>query len=121
MDIAAEIIRAFTCDSEFMKLIALAEMQYVNNIEVCNELAEMKISNMLFDGLDAFSVYNAAARSLEFSAPTVYDTSVSSLLYDQTKKYGKGEINRNEAIYNFRLNVWKKYGELTTQPQKNGA
>ena len=117
-DIAAGIIRAFTCDSDFMRLIALAEMQYVNNSEVCDELAGMKIPNMLFDGLDAFSVYNAAARSLEFPSPGVYDSSVSGMLFDQTRKYGRGEIDGNEAVYNFRLNVWKKYKEITTEPLK---
>ena len=116
MDIAAEIIRAFTCDSGFMKLIALAEMQYVNNSDVCSELAGMKIPNPLFDGLDAFSVYNAAARGLEFSSPTVYDASISRLLYDQTKKYGNGEIRLSEAINHFRLNVWKKHEEITSEP-----
>ena len=118
-DIAAAIIRAFTCDSEFMRLIALSEMEYVNNSEVCNELAGMKISNMLFDGLDAFSVYNYAARSLDFSAPTVYDASVSEMLYDQTKKYSKKEISGSQAVYNFRLNVWKKYEEIAEEPDNN--
>lgn len=118
--IAAEIIRAFTCDGEFMKLIALAEMQYVNNSEVCNELASMNIQNPLFDGLDAFSVYNVAARSLKFAVPTVYDASLSNLLYNQTKPYSKGDISQKEAIYNFRLNVWKKHEEITNEPQKNG-
>ena len=93
-----------------MRLIALAEMQYVNNSEVCDELAGMKIPNMLFDGLDAFSVYNAAARSLEFPSPGVYDSSVSGMLFDQTRKYGRGEIDGNEAVYNFRLNVCKHKG-----------
>ncbi len=117
-DIAAEIIRAFTCDSRFMKLTALAEMQYVNNSDVCDELAGMKIPNALFDGLDAFSVYNSAARSLEFAVPSVYDASLSDLLYDQTKNYSKGEISGNTAVYNFRLNVWKKYEEITEEPRR---
>lgn len=120
-EIAAGIIRAFTCDSEFMKLIALAEMSYVNNSEVCTELAGMKIPNGLFDGLDAFSVYDAAARSLEFASPTVYDASISELLYDQAKRYAKGEIKGSEAIYQFRLNVWKKYEEITVEPKRAGT
>ena len=120
-DLAAEIIRAFTCDSEFMKLIALAEVLYVNNSEVCDELAAKKIPNPLFDGLDVFSVYNPAARGLEFSAPTVYDASVSKLLYDQTKAYGKGEIKLDKAICDFRLNVWMKFSEITSEPQNSGG
>ncbi len=118
-DIVAEIIRSFTCEADFMKLIALAEMKYVNNSKVCDELSTMKIPNPLFDGLDAFSVYNSAARGLEFSAPTVYDASVSQLLYGQSKAYSKGEIRLSEASYNFRLNVWKKHEEITSEPQKN--
>ena len=115
-EIAAEIIRAFTCDAAFMKRIALAEMQYVNNDEVCRELAEMNIQNPLFEGLDAFSVYNAAAGSLELSVPTVYDSSVSRSLYNQTKAYSKGEIRLSRAIYNFRLSVWKKHEQITSEP-----
>ena len=88
----------------------------MRNSEVCTELAGMKISNMLFDGLDAFSVYNYAARSLEFSAPTVYDAGLSNLLYDQTKAYCKGSVKLSTAVYNFRLNVWKNYEEITSEP-----
>ena len=116
--IVAEIIRSFTCDEAFMKLLALAEVRYVNNSKVCNELAAIQIPNPLFDGLDAFSVYNSAARSLEFAPPTIYDNSVSSLLYNQTKAYAKGETTVSEAAYNFRLNVWKKYEEITSEPLK---
>ena len=117
-EIAAEIIRAFTCDRVFMRLIALAEMMYVNNSKVCDELAGMNLPNPLFDGLDAFSVYNSTAQGLEFAAPSVYDTSISSILYDQTKAYSKGEIRLSQAVYNFRLNVWKKHREITTEPRR---
>ena len=96
-------------------------MSYVNNSEVCTELAGMKIPNGLFDGLDAFSVYDAAARSLEFASPTVYDASISELRYDQAKRYAKGEIKGSEAIYQFRLNVWKKYEEITVEPKRAGT
>ena len=120
-EIAAEIIRAFTCDRDFMRLIGLAEMLYVNNSRVCDELSAMKIPNPLFDGLDAFSVYSPTAQGLEFAAPSVYDASVSSILYDQTKAYGKGEIRLTQAAYNFRLNVWKKHGEITSEPRRAGG
>ncbi len=119
-DIAAEIIRSFTCDREFMKRMALAEMQYVNNAKVCDELAALKIPNPLFDGLDVFSVYNPAASGLEFAVPSVYDASVSDLLYEQAKAYGKGDIRLRQATYNFRLNVWKKHEEITSEPQRIG-
>lgn len=115
-EIAAEIIRSFTCNKKFMRWIALAEMKYVNNSEVCNELAAMRIPNPLFDGLDAFSVYRSAAHGLEFAAPTVYDAGLSNLLYDQTKAYCKGSVKLTTAVYNFRLNVWKNYGEITSEP-----
>ena len=119
-NIAAEIIRAFTCDRNFMKLIALTEMRYVNNSKVCDELAGLNIPNPLFDGLDAFSVYNTAAAGLEFASPSVYDASISGLLFDQTKAYSKGEIDLSQASYNFRLNVWKKHEEITSEPRKGG-
>ena len=118
-DIAAEIIRAFTCDDDFMKLIALAEAKYVNNSGVCKELAGLNMPNPLFDGLDAFSVYNSAASGLEFALPTVYDRSLSELLYNQTKDYSKGEVRLREAIYNFRMKVWKKHEEITEEPRKS--
>ncbi len=117
-DIAAAIIRAFTCDAAFMKLIALAGMKYVNHSGVCRELAALQMPNPLFEGLDAFSVYDAAASGLELSVPTIYDRSLSGLLYDQTKAYCKGEIRQREAIYNFRLNVWKRHEEIAEEPRK---
>lgn len=117
-ELAGEIIRAFTCDEDFMRLLALGNMEYVNNTAVIDTLSEQTIANPLFDGLDAFSVYNSAAKGLEFSAPSVYDSAVSKLLYNQAKAYAQGKVSAAEAIYNFRNNVWKKYSDITTEPQK---
>ena len=117
-EIVAEIIRAFTCDKAFMRLIALGNMQYVNSMDVNAELAELNIANPLLDGLDAFSVYDSAAKSLEFAPPSVYDAPVSKLLLNQTKAYAKGESTLEETVYNFRYNVWKKFPEITDEPEK---
>ena len=117
-EIVAEIIRAFTCDKEFMRLIALGNMQYVNNTDVNAELAGLHIANPLLDGSDAFSVYASAAESLEFARPSVYDASISKLLLNQTKTYAKGESTIEETIFNFRYNVWKKFPEITDEPEK---
>lgn len=120
-ELVGEIIRAFTCDKDFMRLIALGNLLYVNNAAVCEDLSALNISNPLFDGLDVFSVYQSAANGLEFSQPSVYDSDVSRLLYNQTKAYAKGEITLSQAAYNFRYNVWKKYADITDEPQKPTA
>jgi ABC-type sugar transport system, periplasmic component len=117
-EIAAEIIRSFTCDRQFMKQIALAEVRYVNNAEVCAELGQMKMPNPLFDGLDIFSVYHSAALGLEIAPRTIYDSSLSELLFAQTKAYCKGDIRLKEAVYKFRLSVWKRHEEITDEPEK---
>lgn len=117
-EIVREIIRAFTCDREFMRLIALGNMQYVNNADVNAALAELHIANPLLDGLDAFSVYESAAKSLEFSPPSVYDAAISKLLLNQTKAYAKGQSTLEETAYQFRYNVWKKFPEITEEPAK---
>lgn len=115
--IAGEIIRAFTCDSEFMRLIALGNMEYVNNTDVIQKLSESQISNPMFKDLDAFSVYVDAANGLEIQAPSVYDNDISRLLYEQTAKYSDDKISLETASYNFRYNVWKKYNNITEKPE----
>ena len=117
-EIVAEIIRAFTCDKEFMRLIALGNMQYVNNTDVNTELATCNIANPLLDGLDAFSVYQSAAGSLEFAAPSIYDAAVSKLLLNQTKDYAIGNATLEQTVYHFRYNVWKKFPEIADEPHK---
>ena len=118
-ELIGAIIRAFTCDEDFMRLLALGNMEYVNNTAVIDALAEQNIANPLFDGGDAFSVYRAAAQGLEFSAPSVYDHTLSGLLYNQAKSYAQGKVSADEAIYNFRRNAWKKFPDITEEPQKN--
>ncbi len=115
--LVGEIIRQFTCDAEFMKIIALGNMEYVNNADTISELSEIGIENPLFDGLDAFSVYNSAAESLEISLPTVYDSTISSLLYNQAVQYKNNKVTLEEACYNFRYNVWKKFSDITDKPE----
>lgn len=117
-ELVGEIIRAFTCDEEFMRLLALGNMEYVNNTAVIDALSEQNIASPLFDGADAFSVYRTAAQELTFSAPSVYDHTLSGLLYNQAKSYAQGKVSADEAIYNFRKNAWKKFPDITDEPQK---
>lgn len=117
-ELVGEIIRAFTCDEEFMRLIALCNMEYVNNTAVIDALSEQNISNPLFDGLDAFSIYRSSAEKLNLASPSVYDSAVSKMFYSQAKSYSQGKVDAEEAIYNFRKNVWKKFEDITTEPQK---
>lgn len=115
--LVGEIIRKFTCDAEFMKILALGNMEYVNNTESIAELSEVGIENPLFDGLDAYSVYHTAAQGLEVSVPTVYDSTISSMLYNQAVQYKNGKVTLEKATYNFRYNVWKKYKDIIDKPE----
>lgn len=115
--LAGKIIKKFTCDPEFMRVLALGNMEYVNNRSAIAELSQIGIENPLFDGLDAFSVYSNAAESMEISLPTVYDSTISQLLYNQAIQYKNNKVTLEEASYNFRYNVWKKYKNITEKPE----
>ncbi len=115
--LVGEIIRQFTCDAEFMRILALGNMEYVNNTMAIDKLSQLDMDNPLFDGLDAFSVYRNAAERLEISTPTVYDSTISSLLYNQAVQYKNKKITLEEASYKFHYNVWKKYNEITPKPE----
>ena len=119
-ELVGNIVRAFTCDAAFMQLLALGNMEWVNHTGVIAELSSKNVANPLFDNLDAFSVYHHPAADLSLSSPTVYDHTLSRLLYTQARAYAQGKLTETEAIYEFRLNVWKKYRTLTDEPQKPG-
>ena len=116
-ELVGQIIRACTCDADLMREMALRRMEFVNHTEVCRSLGELKISNPLFDGLDAFSVYRTAAEGMDFAAPSVYDGEVSAQLLKQARAYAKGEATLTDAVYRFRLGVWKLYPDITDEPQ----
>ncbi len=116
-ELVGEIIKAFTCDGEFMKLLALGDMSYVNNTEVAAELAEVNIDNPMLDGQDAFSVYIDAAEGLDIETPSVYDSAISDILYYQAVSYKNGNVTLEEALYNFHYRVWEKYGGITQEPE----
>ncbi len=117
-ELVGQIVRTFTCDDAFMRLLALGNMEFVNHSDVIEELSSLEIANPLFDGLDAFSVYHRAAMDMSLAAPSVYDSTVSTMLYNQAKACAQGKVTQENAVYNFRNNVWKKYDTLTDQPQK---
>lgn len=116
-ELVGKIIKEFTCNSEFMKLLALGNMAYVNNIAAIEELSEINIDNPLFDGEDAFSGYHQAASELKISTPSIYDADISKLLYNQAVSYKNKKTTAEEAAYKFHYNVWKKFENITQEPE----
>lgn len=119
-ELVGQIIRDFTCNADFMRLLALGNMEFVNNTDAVAQLSSMNVANPLLDDLDAFSVYHNPAQALSLASPTIYDHTVSGLLYNQAKSYAQGKVTEANALYNFRRNVWKKYETIADEPSKPG-
>lgn len=116
-ELVGQIIRAFTCDKDFMRLLALGQMTFVNHTDVIDELSDLSIANPLLEGEDAFSVYRDAARAAH-TLPSPYDKRLSALLYPQARTYAQGKLTQVKALYQFRSNVWKQYETLLEEPKK---
>ena len=107
-DIAADIIRYFTADSESMKKFADNPEYIVNNKEVMQDIVASGTNiNENLGGQNPYAVFMEAAENIHIAGnPTEYDTDIKSALQSALYNYNNGNYSStDEAIEAFKSNA----------------
>lgn len=120
-DLAAKIMKYFTCDTDGMVAINALNSDYVNNTEAINKIIE---SGASADG-NGFLYKDAGQNFMEFFLPLAdgldasmvkaEDQQILSLLDTQTKAYATGEKDLDTAISDLKASIHDTYSYLKTE------
>lgn len=120
-DLAAKIMKYFTCDTDGMVAINALNSDYVNNTEAINQIIE---SGASADG-NGFLYKDAGQNFMEFFLPLAdgldasmvkaEDQQILSLLDTQTKAYATGEKDLDTAISDLKASIHDTYSYLKTE------
>lgn len=120
-DLAAKIMKYFTCDTDGMVAINALNSDYVNNTEAINQIIE---SGASADG-NGFLYKDAGQNFMEFFLPLAdgldasmvkaEDQQILSLLDAQTKAYATGEKDLDTAISDLKASIHDTYSYLKTE------
>ena len=120
-DLAAKIMKYFTCDTDGMVAINALNSDYVNSTEAINKIIE---SGASADG-NGFLYKDAGQNFMEFFLPLAdgldasmvkaEDQQILSLLDTQTKAYATGEKDLDTAISDLKASIHDTYSYLKTE------
>ena len=120
-DLAAKIMKYFTCDTDGMVAINALNSDYVNNTEAINKIIESGASadgnGFLYKdaGQNFMELFLPLADGLDASMVKAEDQQILSLLDTQTKAYATGEKDLDTAISDLKASIHDTYSYLKTE------
>ncbi len=113
-EMAGELIKAMTCDKDFMIGINAENGDFVNNKEVIGYLHDNGIGNSgrMFGDQNLINFYKAGAESIDASTVTDIDQKTQSLFQTQVDAYAMGSKDLETAIADFKASVHDMYSFL---------
>lgn len=114
LEMAATILKAATCDKDFMIKINERNGDYMNNTEVIDYLLENGIGNSskMANGQNLIAFYAESADAIDASTITDVDQKTQYLFQAQADLYAMGEKDMQTAIADFKASVHNLYGFL---------
>lgn len=113
-DMAATLMKAITCDTDFMIKINAQNSDYVNNKEAIKYLLDNNLGNSdkMFGDQNMIEFYSNAAGSIDASTVTDVDQKTQSLFQTQVDSYAMGDKDKDTAIADFKASVHDLYSFL---------
>lgn len=119
-DVAAEIIKACTCDAEFMTDIYKANGDFVNNQSAIKDIVANDVK-----GTSTFSLYgdqnipeffSTRGQGVDVSLVKAEDMTINESLFPAAvTSYATGEVDKDTAIKNFKDSVHDTYSYLKVE------
>lgn len=116
-ELAAKIIKAFTCDTEFMVKINALNSDFVNNTVAVEQIIANgnDVCDMMYGDQAFLGFYLPMADSIDASTITAEDQSINSAFNQQVTALCTGEKDLDTAIADFKAAVATQYTYLTIE------
>ena len=112
---AAEFIRFYTVNKDSMKAYSEKYGDFMNNKSAMNEIISAGTTKnpSLVGGQDHFAILSKTVGDIDVTGKlTVYDSKIKTLFNDSTKKYMQGDLDKQEAIDEFKNEVRAAFPDL---------
>lgn len=117
-ELAGTIIKAFTCDTDFMVSINAKNSDFVNNKEAVKKISEAGATcDFLYAdaGQDIMAFYLPMADSISAKNATAEDQNINASWATQVKEYAAGNKDKDTAIADFKSAVHDTYSYLKAE------
>lgn len=117
-EMAGTIIKAFTCDTDFMVSINAKNSDFVNNKEAVKKISEAGATcDFLYAdaGQDIMAFYLPMADSISAKNATAEDQNINASWATQVKEYAAGNKDKDTAIADFKSAVHDSYSYLKAE------
>jgi len=113
-DMAAKLMKAITCDTQFMIKINAQNGDYVNNKEAIKYFLDNNIGNStkMYGDQNLIEFYSKSADGIDASTVTDVDQKTQSLFQTQVDAYAAGTKDKDTAIADFKASVHDLYSFL---------
>lgn len=113
-DMAGKLLKAITCDKDFMIKINAQNGDYVNNKAAIQYLMDNKLGNSdkMYNGQSLIEFYSKSADKIDASTVTDVDQKTQSLFQTQVDAYASGAKDKDTAIADFKASVHDLYSFL---------
>lgn len=118
-DMAATIMRFFTCETDSMVSINALNSDFVNNKVAIDQILASDApddgNGKMFGGQSFLKFYLPSADGIDASTATAEDQIINNLFNDQVKEYAMGKKDKETAIADFMAKVHDTYSYLSVQ------
>jgi len=113
-DMASKLMKAITCDTDFMIKINAQNSDFVNNKEAIKYLMANNLGNSskMYGGQSLIKFYSSSADKIDASTVTDVDQKTQSLFQTQVDAYAMGTKDKDTAIADFKASVHDLYSFL---------
>ena len=118
-DMAATIMRFFTCEKDSMKEINATNSDFINNRAALDEISKegsaAKCEKLFDKDFDMIGFYKPLAEKIDASTATAEDQTINQLWDTQVKSYINGDKDKETAINDFKASVHDTYSYLKVE------
>ena len=110
-DMAAKLMKAITCDKDFMIKINAKNGDYMNNKEVIQYLMDNNLGNStrMYGNQNLIDFYSTRAENIDASNVTDVDQKAEGLFSTQVTAYASGQKNKDTAVADFKASLHDMY------------
>ena len=115
-ELAGKIMKAITCDTDFMVKINESNSDYVNNTEAIKQIsASGATCEYLYGDQSVMDFYLPMAENISATTSTAEDQDINSFWSTQVRAYADGTSDKDTAIANFKSAVHDKFSYLSAE------
>ena len=112
IDEIKDMLEFFCCEKDSMKQMATETIDFANNKEAMEEVANSDFSSDFLGGQNPYQYFCEAADNIDMENTSIYDQGLNDAIGTAMADYFDGNVDYDTALENFYKIAKEKYPEL---------